>query len=267
MAEAGIPSPAKLVLTEDASAQAQQWDSWVGELQIYFEAANITAAKRKRALLLYLGGERIRNIYDTYEDTDKTFDSAKLVLDSHFELKKNVSYERFKFNSSKIHQWEGALSYITRLRQLVKTCKFEEYSPEDAIVDHFISTCDSASLRKKLLSEKDLDIDKLVEIASTVELIDRQSRDIEKQQGQNTAEEVHAVKGKEDMVKGCYGCGLFGHRMYSSDCPAREARCFVCGNIGHYSKCCQARNQARKGTVHCVEIKENSEKRDEGYLF
>ena len=76
MAEAGIPAPRRLILSEEASAQSRQWTEWSKELIIYFEAAGITAGKRKRALLLYLGGEVLRDIYESYEDTEKTFEST-----------------------------------------------------------------------------------------------------------------------------------------------------------------------------------------------
>ena len=90
MAEAGIPAPRRLILSEEASAQSRQWTEWSKELIIYFEAAGITAGKRKRALLLYLGGEVLRDIYESYEDTEKTL--HRLPSKGHYLFK--MRYKR-----------------------------------------------------------------------------------------------------------------------------------------------------------------------------
>ena len=66
-------------MSEEASVQSRQWTEWSTELTIYFEAAGITAGKRKRALLLYFDGEVLRDIYESYEDTEKTFESTFTV--------------------------------------------------------------------------------------------------------------------------------------------------------------------------------------------
>ena len=52
--EASRPAPQRLVLSEEASAQSRHGSEWIQELIIYFEAAGITAGKRKIAPLLYL---------------------------------------------------------------------------------------------------------------------------------------------------------------------------------------------------------------------
>ena len=74
-------------LCDEASVQSRQWTEWSKELKIYFEAAGITAGKRKRAQLLYLGGEVLRDISESYEDTEKTFESTFIVVNGHFEQK------------------------------------------------------------------------------------------------------------------------------------------------------------------------------------
>ena len=49
---------------------------------------------------------------------------------------------------------ESADSYITRLRTLAETCKFE--NAENEIRDQFVMTCLSHAFRTKLLREKNL---------------------------------------------------------------------------------------------------------------
>ena len=128
-------------------------------------------------------------------------------------------------------------------------------------MDHFIHTCDSSSLRKKLLSDKELSLDKLIDISSTMEVVDHQSKVMEKETDHNMSGEVYAVRGKGEAFKGCYGCGQSGHRMHDPQCPARGIKCYACNGIGHYATYCKY-NRGSKGTVHCVEIEESDEPQD-----
>lgn len=270
MADAGIPTPQALRLLEDAAAQSHQWEEWAAELTMYFDAANITAGKRKRALLLYLGGKQIRQIYDTYVDTENTYDSALTILNTHFERAENLSYERFKFHSAKIFPNENVLTYMTRLRKLVKSCKFDEYSPEDALVDHYISTCGNNALRRKLLREEKLTLDNLIKIVSTSELVENQVKVMDKGNLENTTEEINRINKTT-----CYGCGSSSHYKNSKDCPARDTDCFNCGVKGHFRKYCF--KKPTKERIHCAQETEESElplplqslsiEDDEDYLF
>ena len=97
MAGRNIPPPAKLNLALQSSEQAQQWEDWFEELQLYLSADNITYEKRKYSLLLYLGGSEVREIYATFEDEDKTFKSATDLLNKYFIDKKNPVFERYVF--------------------------------------------------------------------------------------------------------------------------------------------------------------------------
>ena len=259
MAEAGIPAPRRLILSEEASAQSRQWTEWSKELIIYFEAAGITAGKRKRALLLYLGGEVLRDIYESYEDTEKTFESTFTVVNGHFEQKINLSYERFKFHSATTNSSEGFLSYLTRLKKLARSCNFDNYSTEDAIVYHYIRTCGSDTVKRKLLSNENLDLATMTAKVSSIELVDSQVKVMDHKP--NCYEEVHEIsnRGTGKRVFICYGCGEPGHAIHSTDCPARDIICSKCGTKGHYVRQCLRKGRNSGSQVHELSVKEEAE--------
>ena len=73
----GIPPPGPLHIDITGNQQEQIWREWIETLETYFLAANIVDSKRKKALLLYLGGDQLRIIYKTLGDSAETFKNAK----------------------------------------------------------------------------------------------------------------------------------------------------------------------------------------------
>ena len=232
---------------------------------MYFIAADIPE-KRQRALLLYQAGPEVREIYQACgeTDTEKTFESTSTILTQYFTDKKNLSFERFQFRSAHKQEDENCKTFIIRLKKLANSCDFHKYSPEDAIVDQFITCCRSTSLRRKLLSTDNLDLDTLIKKASMMELVDTQASVME---NGGDSETINALRGrpKPDNQRQCYGCGGFDHNINSEGCPARGKPCYICGNTGHYSKFCFKRKG--KGSGENLKAVVETEDSDEEYLF
>ena len=264
-----ITTPHRLHLSIDASQQSQQWTDWIAELELYFTADNITADKRKYALLLYLGGSEIRDIYNTLEDENKTFSSARELLNKYFVDKKNLVFERYQFNSLQQKSEESAKAFLVRLKKVGMSCDFASYTLEDAIIDKFIAGCRDNSLRKKLLSSKELNFETLVEKAISSEIVDKQASIMERQGG-NTGGDICAIyeDSGEDLCAlttvQCFGCGEPGHIIHDAKCPASRQSCRKCGFIGHFQKYCRKHdNKGAKKPIHAVEVNDSEGK----YLF
>ena len=255
MAEGGIPTPCRLGLSTEASAQAQQWEEWLEELQLYFCAAAIKEDKQKCAMLFYLGGSDLRAIYATLKDTDKTFESAIEALNFHFLQKKNTTFERYLFNSAIQGPYENPKSFIVRLKKLGQSCDFEKYNLEEAVVDKFIISCKSDKLRRKLLSTDNLHLEELVKKAVSMEIVDEQATkmatkienvniiDSESPSGSSDFGEVNAMR--KGFPLQCWGCGETGHIIHDPTCDASTKACRACGFIGHFKNHC--RNEKGKG--------------------
>eukprot|EP00794_Sanderia_malayensis_P004155 gene4155-4710_t len=72
-----------------------QWRTWLADFETFVIANDITDAKRKRALLLYQAGSRVREIFRQLQDTreDKDYQKAVDKLNEYFEPQKNRRYE------------------------------------------------------------------------------------------------------------------------------------------------------------------------------
>ncbi len=81
---------------------APKWKVWVEDFKTYVVANDITSNKRKRALLLYLAGPRVREIFRQLPDTgtDGEFDTALTKSNEYFEPQKNRLFEVYKFRQA-----------------------------------------------------------------------------------------------------------------------------------------------------------------------
>jgi hypothetical protein len=80
----GLPAPPPLTMDLSGTTQNQLWTKWRDNLNLYFLAAEIKETKRKKALLLYIGGEELRKIHDTLKDEGESYLAAITVLDDFF---------------------------------------------------------------------------------------------------------------------------------------------------------------------------------------
>ena len=114
----------------------------------------------------------IYNIYAALpgSDAEDTYDGTCTLLSNYFLPKRNKRYERHVFLTSIQRSTETISQYVTRLRNLAKTCVFADVTR----VDQIIEKCTSSKLRKRLLREKDLTLDKTLEIAQIMESTGRQ---------------------------------------------------------------------------------------------
>jgi hypothetical protein len=74
------------------------WKKWISRLENLFVALDIKDEHRKKALLLFYGGEDLSDIFSTLaEESDETYKLAKVKLDAYFEPKVNLTYEAYHF--------------------------------------------------------------------------------------------------------------------------------------------------------------------------
>ena len=98
-------------------------------------------------------------------------DIAKVLdaLQKHFEPTRNVIYERFKFNTCVQEQGETIDQYITKLKQMAATCKFEQLENE-LIRDRLVLGAKDSSAKARMLREPNLDLQKAIDMCRNSEI-------------------------------------------------------------------------------------------------
>lgn len=85
------------------------------------------------------------------------------------------------FHKAKQDQGETIEQFVTKLHKLALHCKYAEMTDEN-IRDQVIDGCKSAKLRRKLLTETELTVQKTIEIGKILESTTQHNEQLEQQQ-------------------------------------------------------------------------------------
>ena len=254
---------------------APRWKTWVADFQTYLVANAITDNKRKKTLLLYLAGPRVREIFRQIPETgdEDAFDTALTKLNEYFEPQKNTLYEVFKFRQAVQGPQETLDQYHTRLRTLGATCDFHDLDFE--ILVQIVTYGHSTHLRKYALKDPKITLKDVLLAGRQEEVSKFQAATIEGKDSSNPREaEVSYVKNTRNPRnkprkngKPCKKCGKeWPHR--NGECPAQGQTCRKCNKPNHFAAQCRSKSTiTRKSTqVRPLDV-DNSDSDDSNYCY
>ena len=167
-------------------------------------------------------GDKAEDILRSFglKDEDKKYKLVCDRYDAYFVKKRNVIYERAKFNLRKQEDGEPVDNFVTSLYSLVQYCNFGDH--DEMIRDRLVVGLRDANLSEKLHLDSELTLEKAIAIA-------RQSESVKLQQATVRGEqnivnmELEAVSAKQCLSKlqsqsggtrspsgkQCFRCGRF----------------------------------------------------------
>ena len=268
MAGLGLPGMREYVAGED-------FQKWVGGLEIYLTAADITAPGRMKAVLLHMMGPDYQSIFESLAPVEGEPDSFKEAVKrfkSYIAPKKNVIAERMTFHKMSMTSDEKFEQFVGRLRIQGRKCGFSGQTLETEVRDRAIAGC-KMNLQEKLLHQAldkgdNLTLQQVLSLARVWEETRRVTQGVhhEGREGNtvNVMQKHKERKGqKSEEEKPCTACIFRGHSAGSPRCPARGKKCAKCGRQGHFARCCRTRmpgqqqtqpqRQGARNRVHAVE--------------
>ncbi len=94
-----------------------KWKIWLEDFDMYTTANGITDKKKKRALLLYQAGARVREIFHQFNHhrgEDNDYDMAVEKLNEYFKPQKHRLYDVYQFREVRQGSTETLEQYYTR---------------------------------------------------------------------------------------------------------------------------------------------------------
>uniref|UniRef100_A0A5S6QVH7 Retrotransposon gag domain-containing protein n=1 Tax=Trichuris muris TaxID=70415 RepID=A0A5S6QVH7_TRIMR len=161
---------------EHPGAPPLPWRTWYRMFCTYMDAAFATMPPntRRRAILLNCLGTEGQRIFYTLPSKEETYESAVRTLEEFFLSKVNVCAERHRFRRRVQLPTEPIDRFLVDLRKLVIFCEYGQLE-EEMIRDQIIEGTNSVPLRKRLLAEDGLTLDKAVLIARQMENVENDS--------------------------------------------------------------------------------------------
>ncbi|KAF2893713.1 hypothetical protein ILUMI_12461 [Ignelater luminosus] len=146
--------------------QAENWKRWKQRFEIYAKATELHKKDEeiRCAQLLFYLGEDVIPIYNTFVFKDGEKDKIEILktkFENYFLPKKNITYERYKFFSSR--QGEEVIdTFITDLKNKASQCEFDTLK-DDLIKTMLITGMSDEAVREELLQRENITLEKTIE--------------------------------------------------------------------------------------------------------
>ncbi|KAK8761269.1 hypothetical protein V5799_027469 [Amblyomma americanum] len=269
------------------------WSLWVGRLQFYFEANNITDLALKRANLLTLCGEQtcdtVSALIQPSTPAAVSYDDIVAALQKHYDPRPSEVYSRARFQRRDQLERETASAYIAALKKLAAHCDFGTLTttgtrqerdaassanttmpPLDVMLrDRFVSGLSDESLQQRMFSEKDLTFNKAYDIAVRADSAGHQQREMRRntEPVHQTSNQVRKTSVVTKSVKKAQRCWRCDDQHIPQECRFQSATCNFCHKRGHIERACINKRKLVKikspsQLNHNVDASENTPRSD-----
>ncbi|XP_014877529.1 uncharacterized protein LOC106939594 [Poecilia latipinna] len=257
----------------------QEWAKWIRRFERFRLASNLNSSSEENQVntLIYCMGDEADDVLRglALPDADRnTYQGVRDGFQAFFVVKKNVIYERARFNMRKQEEHETVDAFVTSLYALAEHCSYGALHDE-LIRDRLVVGLQDKRLSERMQLDPDLTLEKAINSARQSEEVKRQQsclRTDTRSETENgkSVDRVYKSSGKHPKSKyqskphtsatnkreisQCFKCGSSPSHP-KRDCPANGEKCHLCGKKGHYKRVCRTLK-----TVHAVE-------RDNEFLF
>ncbi|XP_078793900.1 uncharacterized protein LOC105353799 isoform X3 [Oryzias latipes] len=252
-----VPPPQKF------SFKADDWPKWIKRFERFRIASGLETQAEENQVnaLIYSMGEEAEDILVSLHLSPEEavdFHTVKTRLDTHFVARRNIIFERAKFNQRQQEMEETVDSFHTALQCLAEHCGYGALHSE-MVRDRFVVGLKDKRLSEQLQMDPELTLENAVNRARQSEQVKRQQEMLHSNfRADVQVDGVHArqhggaraktrappkvMTHTQDTVIQCTRCGdSRGHSM--QQCPAREAVCNQCRKKGHYARVCRTKQR------------------------
>jgi len=233
------------------------WTYYRQRFMVELRINNITEEDTKRDLLLSkVGAEAFKILVDYASPNDVstfTFDELLEVLNDYYKTSNCTIGERVSFTKCIRQENEQVSQYLNLLKAKAANCGFGD-SLKERLRDQFIVGISNDSWQKELLRihyNVDSTLEDVYKTALTLESVDKTQEHLTSQSNNFYSRPTNRVTQQNNRFTkrgsfrslvlnksiDCLNCGGKIHKNNES-CPAKGKKCFACGIMNHFGKCC-----------------------------
>lgn len=240
-------------------ATPNDWPTWKQRFLRFRTASGLDAKPEKSQVdaLVYLMGPQAEDIFKTFQlehDDKAKFEAVLKEYEDYFVPRRNIIYERVKFNTRTQQDGESVEDFVTALHALASTCDYGGLR-EDLIRDRLVVGIQDHKVSRTLQLDPDLKLQKALLVARQHETINQQlaelhrvrEQDVHHIQSQRSTRQmgknVPSPENRSNVPKPCGWCGRNRHSRTA--CPAKDAVCRKCEKRGHFEAVCRSTTAVR----------------------
>ena len=199
------------------------WQSYTEQFNYYFIANDITTDSKKVAILLSACGQSTFNTISSLVDADTLqgikYNDLIQLLSDHYDPAPSSIVQRYKFYNRVRAEGESIANFVAALREIAKHCEYGD-TLKVMLRDHLVCGVNHQAIQKRWLAEKNLTLDKAMEIALALEAADNDVKQLQKPsatvmyqtQSKNQCHQLCRGQQCQDIRKSC-------HRCLGESCP------------------------------------------------
>ncbi|UYV61148.1 K02A2.6-like, partial [Cordylochernes scorpioides] len=257
------------------------WPKWIRRFERFRQASGLinNPENEQVNMLVYCMGDNADDILLSCKiASDQLENYGKVIecFESHFIPRRNIIYERARFNQRCQQEGEKVNEFITALHSLAEHCNFGMLHDE-LIRDRIVVEVRDRALSERMQLDTDLTLVKATLMAKQLESVKEQQSSLYQQdsidQIKKMPNHIKETKRHEQKIRqfksnqlggsshGCTRCGNSNNHDWKN-CPAMNSYCSKCKKKGHYAKVCrsEAINEIKSEIAFLGSIEDNSKK-------
>ncbi|XP_068206283.1 uncharacterized protein [Palaemon carinicauda] len=244
-----IPHSATPAPHLSSSVSLKEFDAWRHKFEGYAMLTGIkslTPAEQRSVLASVLDEDWTRTLrYGLSFPADADLETILNAMESHLRGQRNVIVDRREFYLRKQETGESFDDFLCGIREIAAFCDFCSSCMDNRLRDRIVVGTGDEQALKRMLEEKDLNLQKAVDICRASESANENSATIRGMIPDNISK---VSRYKRDYKKApnslykkerCFRCGRDRHSDMNV-CKARDKKCSQCGKIGHFAAVCRS---------------------------
>ena len=163
----------------------ESWQQYVESLGHFLDVNGIHDGNKKRSVLLSIMGpgtyKLLSSLIAPEKPGDKGFADLVKVLTDHYNPAPSEIIQQYKFHTRIQQSGESITKFVAELRSIAQDCKFGD-TLNDLLKDRLVCGINDDSVQRRLLSEKALNFDSALDIATSMEAAKKSSDELQRQE-------------------------------------------------------------------------------------